>query len=191
MRQGVSQNGDLLRFGTRVRSVAAGFTLLETMFALAIITVALAGIVVIQTNSLRTTAKARQLNIVAMLAKNAMIRAELDFTGKAFGEVKPEQSAHFEKPYEDYSWKREIIEVKFPELNVQSASGAGEGGGGGEASSDGQQEALFAKLFARFLSEAVRQVKITISRDPELGEKSYMIVTYWVDLNHAFALSPQ
>lgn len=161
-----------------------GFTLLETMIAMGIMLVAFASILMVQSGSLNASAKAKQMNIVAMLARNAMIEAEQTFEGKQFEEVDKEKEGKFPNPYQDFRWKRSIKEIKFPSLGI--------GGGKGEKK-DGEgandKVEMLAKLFTNFLSKAVREVTVTVIWNRGSGDQSFAVSTYWVDLNHEFALS--
>src|SRR3954469_25884363 len=86
------------------RPLEKGFTLLETLIAIAIMLVAFSAILMVESGSLRTTERAREINTVSMLAKNAMIDAELAFEGKTFDEVKKEEKGTFPEPFASYSW---------------------------------------------------------------------------------------
>lgn len=45
---------------------------------------------------------------------------------------------------------------------------------------------MVSNLVSKYLSQAVREVTITISWKRGAGEQHYSISTYWVDLNHDF-----
>ncbi len=163
------------------RSRESGFTLLETLIALSIMVVAFAAILSIESSSLNASARARQMNVVSMLAKNAMIDAEEAIEGKSFEEVRGEETKAFEPPFQDYKWTRTVKEIKFPNL-VPSASKE-EGSEGTDSSAE-----TLGKLVTNFLSKALREVTVTVSWQKSGKEQSESITTYWVDLNHEFAL---
>jgi prepilin-type N-terminal cleavage/methylation domain-containing protein len=165
----------------RLLSNSSGFTLLETIIALAIMVVTLASIITVESNSVQASIRARQMNIVAMLARNRMIELEYAIEGKKFDEVKKEDSGDFGDAYKDYRWKTEVKEIKFPAL----------GGSGGEKKEEGQTEtvALLMKYITNFLSKAVREISVTIVYKRGGGEANFTVSTYWVDLNREFTLS--
>ena len=165
----------------RLSSNESGFTLLETMIALAIMMIAFASILLVESRSLSTSAKAKQMNVVAMLARNQMIKTEYDIEGKTFDEVKKEESGQFEEPFKDYTWSRTIKEMKFPALNIS-------GGGGKTADGNNQIAELLTKLVTNFFSKALREVNVTIKWKRGAGTQSFTVSTYWVDLNHEFQL---
>ena len=170
----------------------AGFTLLETMIAMAIMMIAFSAILMVESASINTSAKAKQMNVVAMLAKNKMIESEFDYEGKTFDEYKKEDSGSFPDPNQDYSWKREVKEVTFPDISGgggKDDSSSNSSASSGAQASSAEQAAMFTKLLTQFLSKAVREVTVTISWKRGQGSQSYSVSTYWVNLNNEFQLS--
>jgi prepilin-type N-terminal cleavage/methylation domain-containing protein len=159
----------------------SGFTLLETMVALAIMVVAFASILMVESASLNTSMKARQLNVVSMLAKNILVETEYKFEGKTFEEFKKEDAGRFNPPFEDYSWKVAVKDLKFPSFSP----------GGEKSGEQGETDivATMSKLVTNFLSKAIREVTVTISWKKGSGEQTFSTSTYWVNLNNEFQLS--
>lgn len=170
----------------RLRSDESGFTLLETMIAMAIMVVAFASIIMVESSSLDASYRAKQLNIVSMLAKNIMIDTELLIENKSFGEVKTEETGAFGDPYQEFSWKREVKEVEFPNLNP---GGGGEGDKSKDDSNDKDAGNTLSKLITQFLSKSIREVVVTVSYKKGPGEQKYQVAMYWVNLNNDFSLS--
>jgi prepilin-type N-terminal cleavage/methylation domain-containing protein len=173
---------------SKIRNDRGGFTLVEVMIALTIMTIAFGTILTIQTQALSGTTKAEQLGVVSMLAKNQMIETEYLIEGKPFNEIKEEEGGAFPEPYQDYTWKRVIKEIKFPTLNLNAAAGGGDKDKGGDGATD-QTSGMVAKLVSNFFSKAMREVTVTVTWKRAGGDQSYSISTYWVDLNHEFQLS--
>jgi prepilin-type N-terminal cleavage/methylation domain-containing protein len=176
----------------RASRAEEGFTLLEVMIAMAIMMVAFASILMVQSSSIEASIKAKRMNVVGMLAKSLMIDTELMFQGKPFAELKKEEAGQFKEPYQDYAWKRTVKEVKFPNLDFSSAAG---GAAGDKAADNTQQEGddrsteIMTRLITKFLSNAVREVTVTVSWKKGTGSQSFAVSTYWVDLNSEFAIS--
>jgi type II secretion system protein I len=166
----------------RLLASQGGFTLLEVLIAMAIMIMTLASIMSVESSSINASAKAKQLNVVAMLAKNRMVKLEYEFESKTFDEFAKSGSGTFEAPYNDYQWKFEVKEIKFPQLNV-----------GGTPGSNGVSDTIeqMTSLVTKFLSDAIREVSVTISWQRSGKDQSFSIATYWVDLNHEFSLSQQ
>lgn len=164
-----------------------GFTLLETMIAMAIMMVAFASILMVESASINTAVKTKQMNIVNLLARRAMIEAEHEFTGKKFEEIQKEKSEQVKPPYENFKMTRTIKEIKFPSFNMQPSEGGSNPEGSQETGNNFAEQ--LTKLVTNFLSKAVREVTVTISWKKGEGEQKFSVSTYWVDLNHDFALS--
>jgi len=170
-----------------------GFTLLETIIALAIMVIAFASIISVESGSINAAIKSKQLNVVGMLAKNKMIDTEYEIEGKVFEEVKKEDSGAFPAPYEDYHWKTEVKEIKFPSLNFSGGGGQGKdaGSSGNSNSNSGGQDLgdLMTKLVTQYLSKALREVSVTIIWKKGSSDQQFALSTYWVDLNHEFQIT--
>ena len=159
----------------------SGFTLLETMIAVAIMLIAFSAILMTESASLNSSARAKQMNIVAMLSKNALIESEYAIQGRTFEEMDKEKTLPFPEPYNDYSYKRIIKEIKFPSLSL---GGSKAGAGGIDATTE-----QVIKLLTNFLSKAVREVTVEVIWKKGTETQSFAVSTYWVDLNHEFQLT--
>lgn len=171
------------------KATEQGFTLLEVLIAMAIMLVAFSSILMVQSGALNASYKARQLNVVAMLAKGKMVETEVAFQGKTFEEFKKEDHGNFAAPFEDYKWKLEVKEVEFPNLSLSGPSGKE----GAEAGQDQNQQMveMITKMITNYLSKSIREVNVTILWQKGAGTQDYTVSTYWVNLNHEFSLTPQ
>jgi type II secretion system protein I len=158
-----------------------GFTLLEVVIAMAIMVITFASILAVEGGALNASARAKQMNIVAMLAKNKMVETEFKFEGKAFTEVKTEEAGTFEDPYQDYRWKSSIKEMKFPNLGMAASK---PGGGGPD-----QFTEMLTRLISNFFSKAIREVSVTVLWKKGAKDQTYTLSTFWVDLNYEFQLT--
>lgn len=135
----------------------SGFTLLEVIIALAIMVIAFAAILSVESSSINASARAHQMNIVAMLAKNQMVETEYQIEGRTFEEVKKEDHGVFPEPYQDYSWNTTIKEVEFPALNFNPAAGGDQSSSqaGGNQPPDDMVEQV-SKLITQYLASSSR-----------------------------------
>lgn len=172
-----------------VASDAEGFTLLEVIIAMAIMVIAFASILTVESGSLNASARAKQMNIVAMLAKNKMVETEYEIEGKTFDEVAKESSGSFDAPYQDFSWQTTIKEMTFPNLGLGQGSPEGERTSNTQDSAGSEMATMMAKLVTKFFSKSIREVTVNILWKRGSGEQRYSVSTYWVDLNHEFELS--
>jgi type II secretion system protein I len=169
-----------------------GFTLLEVIIAMAIMTLAFSSILAVEMGSINASARAKQMNIVAMLAKNQMVETEFKIEGKTFEEVKKEETGAFLPPYQDYKWKTTVREIKFPKISPIGAKGAAGGGattGGAGGGGEDQFTELVTKLISNFFSKAIREVTVTVLWKRGTAEQTFSLSTYWVDLNYEFKFS--
>ncbi len=163
-----------------------GFTLLEVVIAMAIMVIAFSAILAVEGGSINATTRAKQMNIVAMLAKNKMVETEFNFEGKTFEEIKKEEAGTFENPYEDYQWKSVIKELTFPNL-ASLGKNSSQNSDGGQT----QGAEMVTRILTNFLSKAIRQVIVTVSWKRGNATQDFSLSTYWVDLNHEIKISEQ
>lgn len=165
----------------------SGFTLLEVMIAIGILAIGIGTIIVGESNSIDTTMRAKRMTTVAMLAKNALIEAEREVSGKSFTEVKDEESGQFNTPFEDYRWERKVKEIKFPDIAMQGADDAASK----EMIKTIDENALrVMKIATSYLSKSTREITVTIKWTEKKEEQKYSVSQYWVDLNHEININP-
>lgn len=169
----------------------SGFTLLEVMIALAIMAIAVASVTLLKSNATRNLEASKKMTIVTMLARNAMIEAETTIEGKTFTEVKEEETGQFEAPYQEYQWIRKVKEV---EIALPNLGDLMKKMGGGEDTEDPNSGNVFAeqlmKIVSKYLSEAVREVSVTIKWPTSRGSDTFTLTTLWINLNHVPSLQP-
>ncbi|MGB0059796.1 type IV pilus modification PilV family protein [Candidatus Binatus sp.] len=99
-------------------SRARGFTLLEVMVAMAILGIALLGLLGLQHQSMQSVIRAQQSTRASMLAQAVMTEAEIERfpdLGRTTGDF---QSA-FPGEFPDFRWEREVDpSAKFPDVRV-------------------------------------------------------------------------
>lgn len=163
----------------------AGFTLLEVLIAMLVVVLSFTSIILIQNTSLRSSERARQMSVVASLARQAMTETETLIQGKTFAEIKDEEKGQFKPPFDEYFWERKIKEVEFPQ-----AAGEAEGGeerDGKEGNS--QQEQMLTNLLTKYLSESIREVRVTVIWKQGDQEQKFPLASYWVNLKNDFKVS--
>lgn len=162
----------------------AGFTLLEVMIAVGILAIGIGAILVAENNSLDVTIRAKRMTTVAMLAKNALIQAERDISGKSFTEVKTEEGGQFDAPFQEYRWERKIKEISFPNIMDQAKEKKD------EISKVDENTMRVVKIATSYLSKATREITVTIKWTEKKEEQKFVISQYWVDLDHAIDINP-
>lgn len=179
----------MTKLAENIRNDSSGFTLLEVLIAMSIMVVAFTSILSIQSSNLRSSAKAKRMNIIGMLARNALIQTEIEIKGKKFSEIPEEANGKFETPYEEFTWVRKIAKVEFPTISFNGGKKEGEGDSKGEEGSDSTTDQL-AQMVSKFLSKALREVSITVIWNAGKFEQKYNVSMYWVDLDTELSISP-
>jgi prepilin-type N-terminal cleavage/methylation domain-containing protein len=165
-----------------------GFTLLETIIALAIMTMAFGAILATISDSINASARTHEMTIIEMLAKREIVETEYKFEGKTFDEYKKEDSGTFPAPYESYRWTAVVKEIEFPNIGGMN-SGGSQGAASNTDNNNSEVADMMSKLVTQFLSKAVREVTVTILWMKGSKEQNFAVSTYWVDLNHEFQLT--
>ncbi len=168
---------------------SSGFSLLEVMIAMTIMMIAFSSILMIQSSSIQNSIKAKNMNIVSMLARNKMVEFELEWEGKSFSELSKEQAGTFPTPYEDYQRKKQVKEVKFPSLEAIFSSAGGSGNADEGASQQDQATTRIARIMTAYLNKAIREVVVSISWQRGKGRQEFVLSTYWIDLNAEFSIN--
>lgn len=103
---------------------SAGFTLLECMIALLLISTALIIVVESQAFAVNQEEKANNLNKASLLARDVMVELELDIQKTGFGEIEVHESGDFnderyDNHFEGWRWEYEVetVELEIPNLS--------------------------------------------------------------------------
>jgi general secretion pathway protein I len=98
------------------RNIARGFTLLEVMVAIAILGIALLGLLGLHHQSLQSVIRAQDTTRAAMLAQAVMTEAELERYPEP-GTTRGDFQASFPGQYRDFRWER-MVEASgtFPDV---------------------------------------------------------------------------
>jgi general secretion pathway protein I len=98
------------------RRAAGGFTLLEIMVALAIISVALVSLLALGNRSIGTHARLQQMTQATLLAQQKMATAEVD---ARLGRLdKTRQEGGFAEPFTAYRWRLEFADTPLPSIKT-------------------------------------------------------------------------
>lgn len=151
-----------------------GFTLLETVIAVAILSSAL----LLLSNSwggafMRVKKTQTSFEAAAMLERK-MNDIELEWRGKTLDEIPEEKDGDFGEESKQYTWKMTSKKLEFPDLS--SALTAKEGGAS-------QMLMMVVKQLVETLSKTIKEVTVTVIYKPENAKKAieYSVTTYFVD----------
>jgi type II secretion system protein I len=101
-----------------LRRRARAFTLLEVMVAIAILGIALMGLLGLQHQSMQSVIRAQQSTRASMLAQAVMTEAELE-RWPDLGRTSGDFESSFPGEFPDFRWEREVAESgTFPDVRV-------------------------------------------------------------------------
>ncbi len=174
-----------------------GFTLLEIMIAMAILSISLLALYTSMGNSLRISGQAETTNEATQLARQKMseiiMSLDEDIARGAFPEEK-EESGGFEKPFEKYKWSYVIKKVEIPVLQPPSdqseatigdstdpADPAAPKDSSEQKTTPGLENAAanMAQMVTKKISESIRELELKISwGDSEEDGENVTITTH-------------
>jgi len=102
------------------RSGPAGFTLLEIMIALAIVSIALVSLLALGTRSIGVHERLQRTTQATLLAQQLMAQAEVDARHGALHRAMTTGS--FSAPFDGYRWRMEFTETPLPAVQMVTVS---------------------------------------------------------------------
>ncbi len=164
---------------TRVKSATSvsaitntkGFTLLEVMIAMALLSGILFVAVISQSSSLSSSSRSKNILMATSLARNLINEQELKYEGVPFEQLPKEENGKFPDPHGDYQWEIKFEEVDFSVLTsvlLKAAEANNE-------QTDSNSETV-AKLFQDYMKKSVRKM-IVVVKYPDSGALSSLTFT--------------
>lgn len=151
-----------------------GFTLLETLIAVVILSTALM-LLANTWSSSGIRVRKTQINFeVAALLERKMTDLEIEYRGKSLDEIKDETSPEpIGEEFPQYQWKMKSKKLEFPDLAATLA--AQEGG-------TNQLMTTVVKQLTESLSKSIKEVTVTIILEAK-GRKpiEYSVTSYFMD----------
>ncbi len=183
-----------------------GFTLLEVMVALAILSMGLMALSDVTGGALRNHVRASQLDVATLLARGKMVELEERFERVGFRDFDQAEEGTFEaEGHADVSWSLQVVRPRVelgPERILGLLTGGQQGAGDGLAALLGQgagkpgepqavtpgaaaiATALQAQLtqLGEQIKKGVREVRLTVSWPEGKRRSSFTVVTHLVVL---------
>jgi general secretion pathway protein I len=126
------------------RRRVGGFSLLEIMIAMAILSGALVWLIVGVSRNIKAENHAKLMTAATFLARSKMVDIEDDLYKKGFGEFEKELNGTFEdRGFARYSWRAVVDKIELPTVDqlqsvlTKAQQGAQQVGGGGSAGAGG------------------------------------------------------
>ena len=146
-----------------------GFTFLEVMVALAILSLVLVAIVSVESKAVVLIEKAKDISRLTELTRSKMNELEMEFEGKSFANLKEEDKGDFEDyGIENVEWQYQITKLEIPK------------GPEFEIGRQTEQSQIGPGVIADILDSSLRQLTLVVTdknrRNPSVLEISTLLV---------------
>ena len=149
-----------------------GFTLLETLIAMIIMSTALLLLANSWSSSALRVKKAQLSFEIGSLLERKMSEIESKYNGKSIDEIQEEEEGDFGDEHPQYSWKLESKKLEFPGLAALLTSQ--EGGAD-------QMTTMVMNQITEQLSKTIKEVKVTIVYKGSKKPLEFSATRYFVD----------
>jgi type II secretion system protein I len=164
----------------------SGFSLVEIMIAMAILSITVVSIITLQNTSLRNSIYARQLTVASLLARSVMVDAYLQNHARVLSKaIKEEKSGKESMAGIDFKWEWLLDEVplEIPELSDSEEEDSG------SQSSNPMMKPIIETLNT-FLKDAMRELSVEVSWEERGKTQSIFYVTHLIDFSHPMKIPP-
>jgi general secretion pathway protein I len=156
-----------------------GFTLIETVLALVILSSGLLLLANSWGGSIMFVRKAQFSTEVTALLERKMAEIEIEYSGKALDSIPEEKEDDFGSEFPQYSWKMESREFEFPDFSATLTSQ--EGGAD-------QTSLTMMKTLTTHISKSIKEVRVTIFFKGGKKPMSFSATQYFVDYDREIQL---
>lgn len=149
-----------------------GFTLIEVLVALFILTGAILVIANAWSGNFMRIRKSAMYNDAATLLERKMVEVEAKYKDKALTEIPESEGDDFGSEYPQYRWTLKSRDLKLPDLSALLFSG-----------DEGVEENVIqmVKQMSETISKAVKEVKVTVYIKRGAKEVEFSATQYFVD----------
>lgn len=156
-----------------------GFTLIEVLVALVIVAGAIVAAATLWSgNFMRLRRSAVQYDVATLLERK-MVEVEAKFSNKPINEIPESETGDFGSDYPQYTWSMESRDLELPDLTALLMS----------QKEEGTDEMLISmmKQMGEFLSNAIKEVRVTVHVKRKGKEFKYSATQYFMDWERDFA----
>lgn len=157
-----------------MRRKSKGFTLLETMMAMVILSTGLILLTNSWGGSFARIRKTQLTTDISALLERKMVEIEVEYQGKSLDSIPEEQEDDFGSEYPQYSWKMTSRELTLPDLATSMT--AKEGG-------VDQMTMTIIKTLTDHLSKTIKEVKVSVIYKGGKKPAEYSAVQYFIDFD--------
>ncbi|MNL22983.1 hypothetical protein D3C87_1443490 [compost metagenome] len=156
-----------------------GFTLLETMIAMVILS---SGIILLANSwggSFMRVKKTQLTTEISALLERKMVEIETEYAGKSLESIPEEKEDDFGDEYSNYSWKMTSKELEVPNLAESFA-----------ASQEGEDPMLVTiiKTLSEHLAKTIKEVKVSIIYKGGKKPMEFSATQYFVDYDKTLSV---
>lgn len=149
-----------------------GFTLLEVLMAMVILSTALMALSMSWTGSVRAYRKGRQIDVITQLLQRQITEMELEFQDQNISSAQ-EREGEFEN-YPEFSWKAEIKPLEFPDLAPILV---------GQEGGVDQMTLTVIRQMSSQLTQAIKELRVSVLWTQNDKTMTYSVTTYLVSYN--------
>ncbi|MCB0272369.1 MAG: prepilin-type N-terminal cleavage/methylation domain-containing protein [Bdellovibrionales bacterium] len=158
----------------------AGFSLLEVLAALLILALSIVALSENQTQSIHLTKTAQLRDQALILARSKMNELDRAISEKGLVEIRDQEQGEFDQElYPSYRWV--VLKQKIPVPNFASLVSMASGEEASEEEFDTSSMEGPLKMITDIWGKAIRQVSIEVFWKERNNEKSYKLVTHYVE----------
>ncbi len=175
-----------------IRETERGFTLLEVMISLAILSVALCAVIGVNIGAMAISGKSKGIIIAASLARSKMFDLEEELRIKGFPDFDEQLDGDFDaEGHPEYKWVAQVIKIKLPEYSapqdIASVAQQNQGSsslGIAPTTISPEMSAAMAGLpmFIKQIENAIREVKVTVIWLEQEKEQNLTVTTHFVNI---------
>ncbi|KHD87748.1 MAG: general secretion pathway protein GspI [Bdellovibrio sp. ArHS] len=156
-----------------------GFTLIETVMALVILSSGLLLLANSWSGSFMRVRKTQLSTEVAALLERKMVEVEMEYQGKPLDSIPEEKEDDFGSEYPQYSWRMTSKEFEVPDF---SATLTAQAGGADELT------LTIMKTLAEHLGKSIKEVKVTVIYKGAKKPLEFSATQYFVDYDKQLPL---
>ncbi|WP_253696821.1 prepilin-type N-terminal cleavage/methylation domain-containing protein [Bdellovibrio bacteriovorus] len=156
-----------------------GFTLIETVMALVILSSGLLLLANSWSGSFMRVRKTQLSTEVSALLERKMVEVEMEYQGKPLDSIPEEKEDDFGSEYPQYSWRMTSKEFEVPDF---SATLTAQSGGADELT------LTIMKTLAEHLGKSIKEVKVTVIYKGAKKPLEFSATQYFVDYDKQLPL---
>lgn len=149
-----------------------GFTLIEVLVAMMILSGAMVALSQSWSGSLFAFRKSSKVNTAVSLLKKKATELEIKYKTNSFSEIPEQEAGDFGSDFSEFTWTAQTQELEFPDLSALLIS---EDGGANE------MILMVVKQMTDFFSKSIKELRVVVVWDSNGKKLNYSVTTYLVN----------